>query len=384
MKTLTLRIVVLTAAAVAAVGTSTADAAKKPKPKRTTCTLTAAPSSAATGMTVPFRGKVGPRRVRKVLLQQRVGKRWMPRATAKSSRRGAFAFKVKLNTAGTAKWRVLVAKTSRFKGATCSSVNVTVTTGTGSTEMGNDMPGGTTGPGTGGPTDPPTDPPATGTQAPNTFRAIYAVASDETPIAGRTAAIAANIKAVNGWYASQTTGNVQPRWIRSSDGEIAVTTVKLANPASYYDGPDATNRVRTDVLAASPATASPQKMVVWIEGGMTVSGCGVTGSNISIIYRARCDITPDASDTFPFGATYLLAHEMTHNFGAVPSCAPHSGGGGHSNDDPRDVLYQGPQPRDWNNQMLDPGHDDYYATGNAACPGIEASPFWTATADPLS
>jgi hypothetical protein len=75
---------------------------------------------------------------------------------------------------------------------------------------------------------------------------------------------------------------------------------------------------------------------------------------------------------------------MTHNFGAVPTCAPHQGGGAHVTDDPRDILYQGPQPRDWNNQMLDPGHDDYYATGRGDCPGIASSAFWTMTSDPGS
>ena len=39
--------------------------------------------------------------------------------------------------------------------------------------------------------------------------------------------------------------------------------------------------------------------------------------------------------------------------------------------------------RDWDNQMLDPGHDDYYGTGTA-CGDIATSPFWTATSNPGS
>jgi hypothetical protein len=51
------------------------------------------------------------------------------------------------------------------------------------------------------------------------------------------------------------------------------------------------------------------------------------------------------------------------------------------NDDPHDILYQGAQPRVWNDQRLDPGHDDYYDTGRADCAGIEGSPYWTMSAD---
>jgi hypothetical protein len=373
------RIVATGLAFVVAVGIAADTAAAKPR--KSTCKLTAPPASVASGMTLSFTGKLAPKAKRKVSLQTRSGRKWVTQATGNSSRRGAFKLTVKLDNAGAAKWRVSATKTSKYKSATCSSVTITVTTGTNTGSgtggmMNGDMPGGT--PGSGGP---PTPPPA---DAPKpAYRAIYAVASDEMPVADRPAAIAVDIKAVDEWFATQTTGNVQPRWVRGSGGDPIVTTVMLPNPTSYYNGPDAFAHVRADVAAASPAGAT-QKTVVWIEGGMMIQGCGITGSDYSILFGAVCGIHPAAGDTWPFGGTYLLAHEMTHNFGAVPDCAPHEGNGHHVTDDSRDVLYQGPNPRDWFNQMLDPGHDDYYATGRADCMGIESSNWWTATSNPAS
>jgi hypothetical protein len=96
-----------------------------------------------------------------------------------------------------------------------------------------------------------------------------------------------------------------------------------------------------------------------------------------LLVEAACNIYPTTHDVWPYGATYLAAHEMTHNLGAVPACALHSDGTGHISDDPRDVLYSGSQPRDWNHLMLDPGHDDYYATGRADCTDVSSSAYWT-------
>ena len=97
---------------------------------------------------------------------------------------------------------------------------------------------------------------------------------------------------------------------------------------------------------------------------------------VSRRWNQKTHIHPDTADVWPSGATYLLGHELTHNFGAVPACAPHSDGTGHVADDPRDVLYNGPNPRDWAHLMLDPGHDDYYGHSIPGCLDIAGSPFW--------
>jgi hypothetical protein len=218
----------------------------------------------------------------------------------------------------------------------------------------------------------------------NSFRAVYAVASDQAAAAGKIPAIVNDIKVVNAWYATQTDNSVQPRWIREKNGDgtvgdPTVITVMLPRPASAYNGAGGIDVLANDLAATAPPAAASEKTAVWIEAGDYA--CGQTGGGVSVMWEATCGIHPSTSDTWPYGATYLLAHELTHNFGAVPTCAPHHDGSAHVNDDPHDLLYQGPQPRVWTDQKLDPGHDDYYDTGRADCPGIAASPYWTMTAD---
>jgi hypothetical protein len=177
-----------------------------------------------------------------------------------------------------------------------------------------------------------------------------------------------------------------PRWIRDAGGAPQVTVVKLAKPAADYER-DGLTLVRADLLAAAPLAALTEKTVLWMEISAPDDGsgrpCGLTSAGISWLPEKTCGIAPVSPTSWPTDGTYLAAHEMVHNFGAVPDCAPHSGGTGHVTDDPRDVLYLGPLAREWNNQLLDPGHDDYYGTGNA-CGDIATSAFWTVTSDPRS
>jgi hypothetical protein len=58
------------------------------------------------------------------------------------------------------------------------------------------------------------------------------------------------------------------------------------------------------------------------------------------------------------------AHELIHSLGALPRGAPHAcpGDPGHPCDSPQDVLYPTADPaRPLQQQILDVGHDDYYA-----------------------
>jgi hypothetical protein len=231
------------------------------------------------------------------------------------------------------------------------------------------------------PTPQPTPTPVPTPAPKSSFRVLYALASDQTAKPGQVAAIRATIDAVDGWYATQTTGNVRPRWVREPGGAVAVSTITLANTAAEL-GAAGFIDVVGKIQAVSPQPAN-QRALVFLDTTNS-SGCGVTGAGTSIVFEAACGIHPASPTSWPFDATYLTAHELTHNFGAVSSCAPHAGNGGHVTDDPKDILYSGPLARDWANITLDPGHDDYYATGRSDCPGITASPFWTATSDPLS
>ena len=346
-----------------------------------TCSAGKLPSQVQMNQAVTLSGTVRPKRRRTVKAQVFSNGHWRAVKKGPSARRsGAFRLKLRLKIAGPVKVRAYAPRTRHLAAATCRPAKITVQAPDGS---------GNTAPTTMPQPDPPSNAPApgpmtSGPQPGNSFRAVYAVASDQSAVPGQIPAIVNDIKVVNAWYATQTDNAVQPRWVRDKNGDgslgdPSVTTVVLPHPASAYTGSGGINVLSDDLKATAPPAADSEKTVVWIEAGNYA--CGQTGGGVSVVWESTCDIHPATSDTWPYGGTYLVAHEMTHNFGAVPSCAPHYDGSAHANDDPRDVLYQGPQARAWDDQKLDPGHDDYYDTGRSDCAGIEASPYWTMTAD---
>lgn len=126
------------------------------------------------------------------------------------------------------------------------------------------------------------------------------------------------------------------------------------------------------VRSVVPET-SDRELAVVMEGNLGSGYCGRTGS-IVFIPIGNCGIGVSDTSMWPSGGTYLMGHELTHMLGAVPSCAPNSDGTGHVSDDNADVLYSGPEMRDWDNLVLDPGNDDYYNHGRDDCTDIADSP----------
>jgi hypothetical protein len=346
-----------------------------------TCAAGKVPGKVQMGQVVTLSGTVKPKRRRAVKAQVLSKGHWRAVKTGRSARRtGAFRLKLRLTVGGPVKLRAYAPRTRRLAAAACRPAKITVQAPDGSgSSMPTTMP--QPDPSSGAPAPAPM---TSGPQPGNSFRAVYALASGQTAVAGQVPAIVNDIKVVNGWYATQTDNSVQPRWVRRKNpdgslGDPTVTTVRLPHPASAYTGADGIKALVDDLKATAPPASDSEKTVVWIEAGDYA--CGQTGFGVSVVWESTCDIHPATSDTWPFGGSYLVAHEMTHNFGAVPSCAPHYDGSAHVNDDPRDVLYQGAMARAWNDQQLDPGHDDYYDAGRADCAGIEGSPYWTMTAD---
>jgi hypothetical protein len=204
-------------------------------------------------------------------------------------------------------------------------------------------------------------------------QAIYAVPADRSPVAGREAAVAHTVSVMQTWYDGQTGGR-HPSFTRTSGGAVSVITVQLTSTyaqlaASTSPEPLIDAQVRAKVGSSIDGMA----LAVVLEGATSGSYCGRTGTQL-LIPIENCDITPSATSVWPYDMTYLMGHEIAHLLGAVASCAPHASGG-HVNDDPRDVLYNGSAARDWDHLMLDPGHDDYYAHSNGTCADIEDSPY---------
>jgi WD40 repeat protein len=217
---------------------------------------------------------------------------------------------------------------------------------------------------------------------PDRFHAIYALPNDAvlTPTASRpdlrpevlVPRIQSELRSVREWFATQT-GNRRPRFVLGANGiEVTVVTIPVSTAELGSIGWDA-HYLILRLLAEAGVLADNEMGVIYVPS--RGPACGATTTS-SIMYMDACSIYPGAQTSFPFGATYLAAHEMTHALGAVPRCAPHYDGSGHVNQDNRDVLYQGGGGRDFLNLMLDPGHDDYYGHGRTDCLDIATHPAW--------
>jgi len=212
----------------------------------------------------------------------------------------------------------------------------------------------------------------------NSFRVVYAVPGDVAPDPAIVAAIRHEIDLVAGWFAGQTGGR-QPRFY-APGGTLAVDTLDLGMTKAAFEAASNPLTTLANRLHALGYGVSGETVVAYVEA--VGDACGSTrtmdGAATTVgLWMPACQIYPRTdTPSFPYNATYLAAHEMTHAFGAVPDCAPHADGTGHASDDPRDVLYGGNQPRDWPDITLDPGHDDYYGTGRTDCTDIANSPFW--------
>ena len=219
--------------------------------------------------------------------------------------------------------------------------------------------------------DPIVPPPASSGQPDDIIQAVYAVPSDVSVVAGRDAAIANEIGEVQAWFDSQT-GGEHPVFVRDGNS-VSVATVILPDTLATLAAMSSPETPIVEHIHASLPDTVTQDLAVVVEGTLSVSYCGRTGS-IVFIPIGNCDIGVSEASTWPYGGTYLMGHELTHLLGAVPSCAPNADGSGHVDDDNRDVLFAGAGGRDWDNLMLDPGHDDYYNHGRTDCTDIANNP----------
>lgn len=224
-----------------------------------------------------------------------------------------------------------------------------------------------------------------GAATPTEFQAVYVVPSDTAPVAGRASATSDTVLATQGWFEDEL-GGVYPVFHRDESAIVVPTVVLTETAAELFaltsSGVDATV---TAQIEADVAGAVGRELLVFLEAEVNTSACGYRSSLI-MIPIPNCSIAPRTSAVFPSGATYLVAHEVTHMLGAARSCGSNYDGTGHVTDDNRDIIYSGPGARDWANLMLDPGNDDYLDHGIAGCGDIRNSPLlgqWNAPAEPV-
>jgi hypothetical protein len=206
----------------------------------------------------------------------------------------------------------------------------------------------------------------------------YALPQGVKPDPKMPDAIRHDISVAQSWFASQTNGRVLR--IDETAGVVDVQTRQLTNQAAELanrqDAPGLVNDQFVPRSGERPDTISLVFIPVARNTVGDTTDCGATQGYTSIIWVGSCGYQESINSAWPAGETKVIAHELLHALGAVPPCAPHYGHDGHTVDNVDDIMYwnaeRGPAPL----IELDPGHDDYYDTGNSKCFDVADHPAW--------
>lgn len=194
-----------------------------------------------------------------------------------------------------------------------------------------------------------------------------------------------SVAAMQLWLAGQTGG----RRLRVAGGPVV--TVRLAESDRRIAAAGEHVRDEVERLLGLAGYAGPHRVyAVWYDSTSNFS-CGggawppeLAGSVAALYLRGnypagdggRVDCALDrftADGVTPEINEFKMLHEILHTLGIVSRSAPHHTMSGHVSDDPRDLMYAGPET--WQPSVLDPGHDDYFETGRADLADLSRSPF---------
>jgi hypothetical protein len=206
----------------------------------------------------------------------------------------------------------------------------------------------------------------------------YAIPSDgANRFAQLASPFASDMAAIDSWWRAQDPSRA-PRFdlfpfpgCEPGFGQLDISFVRLPGTAEHYNQASPSSLAReiyTDVRAAPFSFINGNKRYLVIYDGPAERqnmACGIAyptfGFALVFLQPPRGCVPID------LGAGHwiamVLAHELVHALGALPSGAPHAcpGDPGHPCDDPTDVIYGPPEPQlPLSSVFLDPGHDDYY------------------------
>jgi hypothetical protein len=207
-------------------------------------------------------------------------------------------------------------------------------------------------------------------------RLIHVRLSGQTRSAAVTAGICTEWPFVQRWFENQAQG-LSPR-VKRINGQPEITLADLPLTATQLLSGDRGQNLR-DALSTF-GFKDPKEVLLTFLDLDAGTACATTWQELNVVavYMPTCTIYPAPSTMeFPYGGTYVVAHEMTHALGAAPSCAPHANSGGHVSDSNADVIYNGPNERNWDHLVLDYHHDDYYHAGIPGCWDIASHPAWS-------
>lgn len=198
-------------------------------------------------------------------------------------------------------------------------------------------------------------------------------------------AIANSIASIQSWLRAQTSGR-QLR-VDTFQGRPDITFYRLSQSDAQIlaSGPYVRDRIEQELKTAGLIVAG--KLYAVFYGGGSTYACGggawppALPGLVAAQYLKGTPPGAIACATNPVGASasqpgyedFAMLHELLHTMGIVASCAPHFTQAGHVSDDPRDLMYAGPQP--WQPSILDVGHDDYFSHANAGCADLGRLPW---------
>jgi hypothetical protein len=195
------------------------------------------------------------------------------------------------------------------------------------------------------------------------FHGIVALPADAPDTFAADANRLANDAAtMTAWWQGQDPTRI-PRFDTASfQGTVCLdlSFVRLPDPGVSYSGGSASFGRVVQQLRVAGFSRVGKDYVVYYDGpsvqeNVCGTGAPLTGSSFAIVWLQGCtDVGYDA----------VTAHEMLHALGALPAGAPHPcpGDPGHPCDAPFvDILSPQTDGRPITQQVLDVGHDDYYA-----------------------
>ncbi len=212
--------------------------------------------------------------------------------------------------------------------------------------------------------------------------------------------IAKSVSAWQNWLCNQTGGKTLRLDMRN--GVLDVTfirlnasdnTIKTGSELPWSTDPNNNPYVREDIERRIIALGftDPHKLYAAYYDGTSNHSCGGGAWPPTIASHFAAEYMHGGDPAYPNCETNHLAtniaspgyfdfdilHEIMHTLGFVATCAPHHNWGGHVGDNARDLMQAG---QDWGisqGLLLDPGRDDYYATGNSSCLDLANSAFLT-------
>jgi hypothetical protein len=211
---------------------------------------------------------------------------------------------------------------------------------------------------------------------------LYVLASDGDDRALDTdGTIHTSVAVAQQWMSDQTAG--KPFRLDTFGGQLDTTFVRLAQTEAAL-APQGSALVDTFAAEVAARGFSDRfKVYAVYYDGPTAEACGsgqTPGHTVALYLDGQltdpafldCALNVFAGAGGPPGYwEFSFEHELVHAMGAVPSCAPHSDGAGHTNDTPTDLMYAGPLA--WQPSVLDPGHDDYYGHARSDCLDLASS-----------